>query len=69
MVKVVIDIPKEKMPSFLNMIVSLGIDNHAILSQPTSPNKGKPKAINPLRSFKKFLLFDWEFFNNELEFE
>lgn len=64
MAKVILDIPKDKMASFLNLIVSLGIDKHAITSNPSPVPK---KKILP--SISKFLLFDWEFFNNELEFE
>lgn len=68
MVKVVIDIPKEKMSSFLNMVVNLGIEKHSILSEPTLLHQPKKRRF-PLRPLKKILLFDWEFFNNELEFE
>jgi hypothetical protein len=64
MAKVILDIPKEKMASFLNLIVSLGIDKHAIASHPSTISKKKR-----IPSLSKFLLFDWEFFNNELEFE
>jgi len=41
MARVVLDIPTEKIPGFIQLI---------LFSQ-------------------KFLLFDWEFFSNELEFE
>lgn len=66
MAKVILDIPKEKMASFLKMIVNLGIDKHSIVSQPKL-SIGSSKNVLP--SLSKFLLFDWEFFNNELEFE
>jgi len=66
MTKIILDIPKEKMASFLKMIVNLGIDKHSIVSQPKL-SVGLTKKVLP--SLTKFLLFDWEFFNNELEFE
>ncbi len=66
MAKVILDIPKEKMASFLDLIISLGIEKHAIKSQPKN-SVGNARKVLP--SLSKFLLFDWEFFNNELEFE
>jgi hypothetical protein len=67
MVKVVIDVPQEKMANFLKVLVSLGIDKHSIRSQPVQHGNTTKKRILP--SLTKFLLFDWEYFNNELEFE
>lgn len=68
MVKVVLDVPNEKMSSFLQAILSLGINEHAIASKSFA---SIPKQKNPfLKNLSKgILLFDWEFFNNELEFE
>jgi hypothetical protein len=67
--KIVLDIPTDKMPSFLNLIVKMGIDKHAIRPEPTEQTHSK-KRHHPLHRFsQKFLLFDWEFYDNELEFE
>jgi hypothetical protein len=71
MARVVLDIPTEKIPGFIQLILKLGIDKHAISSS-LSEKKDFPKTkiSKPFRLFsQKFLLFDWEFFSNELEFE
>ena len=71
MARVILDVPTEKMQPFLKAILNLGLDHHAIHSdharrhnQPLSERK------NFLKHFSgPFLLFDWEFFSNELEYE
>ncbi|MEI2709530.1 MAG: hypothetical protein V9E96_11030 [Chitinophagaceae bacterium] len=65
MPKVILDIPKDKIQPFLNAIVQLGIKDNAI--QANFDNTTNTTTI-PF-TFSKFLLFDWEFFSNELEFE
>jgi len=71
MARVVLDIPSDKVAGFIQLILKLGIDKHAISS---SLSEGaevvKEKAYKPFQLFsQKFLLFDWKFFSNELEFE
>jgi len=68
MAKVVLDIPRDKMSAFLNLVVKLGIERHAIRPR-SARTKGSRISNSKLPSFSKFLLFDWEFFSNELEFE
>lgn len=65
MTKVILHIPKEKVQSFLKAVVQLGIKDNAIQSNfsPKIPSKNIPFPLS------KFVLFDWEFFSNELEFE
>lgn len=65
MTKVILHIPSEKVHSFLNAVVKLGIKENAIQSNFT-PKKSSKNFPFPL---SKFVLFDWEFFSNELEFE
>lgn len=68
MAKVILEIPNEKIGSFLQAIVSLGIDKHAIASKHYAPIPKQKSTF--LKNFSQgILLFDWEFFNNELEFE
>jgi len=69
MAKVVLDIPRDKMSAFLNLIVKLGIERHTIRPRGTRGKHSRltDKKLYPFSS--KFLLFDWEFFSNELEFE
>ncbi len=66
MAKVILDVPTDKMQSFIKAVLRLGIDSHAINS-----NRGKKRRLSD--SLKKisssFILFDWEFFSNELEYE
>lgn len=68
MTKVILDIPPEKMTSFLKTILQLGIDKHAITSQRVHSDKPR-KRKSPHRLMESVLLFDWEFFSNELEYE
>jgi hypothetical protein len=65
MARIILEIPDEKLKPFLQTIVNLGLENHAIDSR-----------INERQSLKKLtnypsqlLLTDWEFFSNELEYE
>ena len=73
MAKVILDIPAEKMTSFIRLILQLGIDKHAITSGTEARQEGfvttSTALRRPRRLFPKFLLFDWEFYSNELEFE
>ena len=64
MTKVILNIPKEKMSSFIHLIMQLGLKDHAIHSQLTNFSAKTQKF-----TFSKILLFDWEFFSNELEYE
>jgi hypothetical protein len=66
MAKVSIDVPTEKMQSFLQAIVSLGIDTRSVLT------KRYRKAVEQKQKLShslKNMLFGWEYFSNELEFE
>ncbi|MFY8091353.1 MAG: hypothetical protein ACOVMI_08870 [Chitinophagaceae bacterium] len=68
MATVILEIPSEKMRSFMQMVINLGIEKHSIKSE-ASIERNK-KYNNTRRNLaNNFLLFDWEFFNNELEFE
>ncbi|MBS1638708.1 MAG: hypothetical protein JST94_11425 [Bacteroidetes bacterium] len=69
MTKVVLEIPTEKVQPFLHLVMKLGIDKHAIASK-----QNDEINLNSSRNFftklpPRFLKFDWEYFNNELEFE
>jgi hypothetical protein len=69
MAKVVLDVPAEKMQSFLNAVLNLGIDRRSIQS-----GNGHNTDLVIQRSLlhriaTSFILFDWEFFSNELEYE
>jgi hypothetical protein len=66
MARVSIDVPTEKMQSFLQAIVSLGIDTRSVLT------KRYRKAVEQKKKLShslKHMLFGWEYFSNELEFE
>ncbi len=70
MTRVILDIPAGKMRTFARLLRELGIDRN-----PVRPGNGKAAALQPreksfLRKlYRSYLLFDWEFFSNELEFE
>lgn len=65
MAKVILDIPTEKMSTFLKLVLQLGISDNAIQSK----SNMKPNKKDLLAQISSHLLFDWEFFSNELEFE
>jgi len=71
MARVILDVPNDKMKPFLKAILNLGLDRHAI-----SSNESRRRSLssrtrkNILKHLSgSFLLFDWEFFSNELEYE
>ncbi len=71
MARVILDVPNEKMQPFLKAILNLGLERHAISAK---ESKRQPLSSRSSKSFLKrlsgsFLLFDWEFFSNELEYE
>ncbi len=71
MARVILDVPSEKMHSFINAVLSLGIDRHAISStrlRHRQSNKRR-REITLRNISSSFILFDWEFFSNELEYE
>lgn len=72
MARVILDVPSEKMHSFINAVLSLGIDRHAISSTRLRHRSSHKRSVHEfsLKSISSsFLLFDWEFFSNELEYE
>ncbi len=79
MARVILDVPSEKMSSFVRMVMQLGIDKHSISSNfngseepaPTPAPRQQREGFfsgNRLRSFTSKLL-DWDRNRNELEFE
>lgn len=71
MARVVLDIPSEKMPSFLKALLSLGIDPQLMaVNRLGNAFMRKRRIANSLKKISaSFILFDWEFFSNELEYE
>jgi len=71
MARVILDVPNDKMQPFLKAILNLGLDRHAISSnKPVRRTLSSRNRKNILKHLSgSFLLFDWEFFSNELEYE
>lgn len=71
MTRVVLDVPTNKMRSFLQATLKLGIEQKTI--QTTELNRRRRQSSATLFTLHKistsFILFDWEFFCNELEYE
>ena len=71
MTRVVLDVPTNKMRSFLQATLKLGIEQKTI--QTTELNRRRRQNSATLFTLHKmstsFILFDWEFFCNELEYE
>ncbi len=71
MARVILDVPTEKMQPFLQAILNLGLERHAISSAKFNQTKvAERRRRRGLRQLiSTYLLFDWEFFSNELEYE
>ncbi len=71
MPKVVIEVPSEKMKSFLQATQRLGIDEQSIRSRELNRSRRRHNGTLFIlhKIFTSFILFDWEFFSNELEYE
>ncbi len=71
MARVILEIPAGKMKSFSKLIKKLGIESRMVIHKQYTRTLGRKKKIT--QTLKKisqsFILFDWEFFSNELEFE
>lgn len=65
MAKISVNVPKDKMQSFLQAVRNLGIDAGDILKKRYDKSVLQKKKIS--QSLKN--LFGWEYFSNELEFE
>jgi hypothetical protein len=72
MATVILDVPSEKIQSFVSMILQLGIDKHRITSNAydfeTTTSKPAEKASTDFSSLRQ-RYWDWEIHMNELEFE
>lgn len=71
MARVILDVPNDKIQPFLKAILNLGLDRHAISSNESRrrvlSSRNRKNILKRLSG--SFLLFDWEFFSNELEYE
>jgi hypothetical protein len=72
MARVMLDIPIDKMQSLLKALTDLGIDVRPlpIKNRQASVSVRKKRLYRTLHKISSsFILFDWEFFSNELEYE
>ena len=71
MAKVSLDVPSDKMQSFIQAVISLGIDTQSVIKRRYRKTiQQKKKLSNSLQKISSsFILFDWEYFSNELEYE
>lgn len=71
MARIVLDVPGEKMPSLFRALQRLGI--YVPMQTGRRRDKKNRSVRSPMASLRKirssYLLFDWEFFSNELEYE
>ena len=65
MAKISIDVPNEKMQSFLQAVLNVGIDAGSVLTKRYRKALQQKKKLSA--SLKSF--FGWEYFSNELEYE
>ena len=71
MAKISVNVPSEKMNSFVQAIISLGIDARGVIKERYKKSiLQKKRLTNSLHKISSsFILFDWEFYSNELEYE
>ncbi|MDB5212041.1 MAG: hypothetical protein JWQ30_2868 [Sediminibacterium sp.] len=71
MAKISVDVPTEKMNSFVQAVINLGIDARGVIKKRYKKSLLQKKRIaNSLKKIShSFILFDWEYFSNELEYE
>ena len=71
MAKVSLEVPTDKMPSFIQAVLSLGIDANSLIKRGYRKTIQQKKNLsNSLKKISSsFILFDWEYFSNELEYE
>lgn len=71
MAKISVNVPTEKMNPFIQAVISLGIDAKGVIKKRYKKSLlQKKKIANSLRKISNsFILFDWEYFSNELEYE
>lgn len=69
--KISLNVPAEKMNSFVQAIVGLGIDAQGVIKKRYKKSLlSKKKIASSLKKISNsFILFDWEYFSNELEYE
>jgi hypothetical protein len=70
MARVILDVPKEKMQVFLMLVMQLGMQG---FTEPITSGDDKhnqhPYTYVKQSQQAKHPYYDWEFYNNELEFE
>jgi len=70
MAKITINIPQHKLRSFLKLARKFGGGKTTKATSKATPVLANELNIKNIRKrISPFLLFDWEFFSNELEFE
>ncbi len=71
MTKLMIDVPPDKMKSFSKAISTSEFTGRTLISRHERKRslQIKPSISHLKRIASSFILFDWEFFSNELEYE
>lgn len=71
MAKISINVPQEKMNSFVQAVINLGIDARGVIKKRYKKSLlQKKKIASSLKKISQsFILFEWEYFSNELEYE
>ena len=71
MTKVILEVPTDKMQAFLSAVLGLGITTRVVSSgeKDALKHSTRRRRRSQTHKFPSFLLFDWEFFSNELEYE
>jgi hypothetical protein len=72
MTRLVLDVPTEKIRTLRRMLQRMGIDAHILHGYSERKSLLRKRTVTHPSLHKiatSFILFDWEFFSNELEYE
>jgi hypothetical protein len=71
MTRVILEVPTDKVKPFLHAVKNLGINRNSIqlkeVKRRQHQNRGTLFMLHKIST--SFILFDWEYFSNELEYE
>lgn len=72
MTRLVLDVPTDKIRPLRRMLQRMGIDAHTLHGNADRKGLLRKRTLTHRtlhRIASSFILFDWEFFSNELEYE
>lgn len=71
MTRLIVEVPSEKIRLFRRILLRMGIASHTVHDRSSRKPLIRRRMITQTlhKISSSFILFDWEFFSNELEYE